>query len=80
MVSEAVQSGKAVIVFRLKNKRKKAGKFERMLDRLEGKGCITIAESDKISEAICGNFSKSATRPMLPDMHEIYMNMWRLGV
>jgi len=80
MISEAVQSGKAVIVFRLKKKRKTKSKFEKMLRGLEEKGYITLAEPGKISEAICENLKKTERRSLPPDMHDIYMHMWRLGV
>jgi len=80
MVSEAVQSGKVVIVFRLKRKRKNKSKFERMLRGLEKKGYITLAEPGKISDAIYENLKKIKTRPLPRDMHEVYMHMWRLGV
>jgi len=80
MVSEAVQSGKTVIVFRLKKKRKNKSKFEKMLRDLEKKGYITVVEPDKISNAICENLRNPKRRTAPRAMHDVYMNMWRLGV
>ncbi|UCD55397.1 MAG: mitochondrial fission ELM1 family protein [Candidatus Omnitrophota bacterium] len=80
MISEAIQSGKLVIVFRLKKKKKKNSKFERMLRHLEEKGYIIIADAEELSGLICRNFHASKKeRIPLQDSHNIYKYMWRLG-
>ncbi len=81
MISEAIQSGKSVIVFRLEKKKKKNSKFERMLRHLEEKGYIIIADAEELSGVICRNFhTPKKERIPLQDSHNIYKYMWRLGV
>ena len=96
MISEAIQSEKSVIVFRLEKKNSsrmkfhlmkffgippKAGKFERMLRHLEEKGYIIIADAEELSGVICRNFhTPKKERIPLQDSHNIYKYMWRLGV
>lgn len=78
MVSEAVASGKKVIVFRLEKKSKKFSKFEDMLNNLENKGYIVTAEVEKLSDAICRSLRTSQNRKSLPDRENIYNNIYRL--
>ncbi len=81
MVSEAIQSEKRVIVFRLEKKKKKNSKFERMLRHLEEKGYIIIADAEELSGVICRNFhTPKKERIPLQDSHNIYKYMWRLGI
>ncbi|NQU95885.1 MAG: mitochondrial fission ELM1 family protein [Candidatus Omnitrophica bacterium] len=78
MVSEAVSSGKAVVVFNLKNKKRKNGKFDRMLRRLEKKGHITTTSVRGLSDAIYGGLRDSEPKPLLRDQYNVYKYMWRL--
>ena len=78
MISEAISSGKTVIVFRLKSKKK--SKFEKMLTHLAKKGYITIVEAEGLSDAICRNFHKPEPKNSSEDAYNIYKYMWRLGV
>ena len=78
MISEAIQSGKKVIVFRLKKKHKKNSKFEKMLDNLAQKGFISIAEVEKLSGAICRSAHISREQSLPLDRKNLYMHMWRL--
>jgi len=79
MVSEAVASGKTVIVFRLNKRKKRKSKFEKMLDNMEGKGYITTTDTEGLSEAICRSFRKPTEKRVMPeDSYNIYKYMWRL--
>ena len=78
MISEAVSSGKTVLVFNLKNKKKKDGKFERMLRRLKEKGYIIVTGVDELSLAICRNVHKPEPRSLPRDHYDVYKYMWRL--
>lgn len=80
MVSEAIYSGKTVIVFGLEKKKKKSSKFERMLGRLREKGYITVTTADGLSEAICRSFRMPRPKNLPQDRYDIYKYMWRLGV
>lgn len=80
MVSEAVESGKKVIVFRLKKKKKVASKFERMLKNLEKKGYIVTTDVGALSEAICEASSAPGPKNLPGDRFDVYKYMWRLGV
>jgi len=79
MVSEAVQSGKTVIVFRLKKKKKRPSKFERMLANLESKDYIITADASTLSDAICRASRKSGPKNLPEDRYNVYKYMWRLG-
>ena len=79
MVSEAVSSGKKVIVFKLKKKRRKRSKFDNMLANMEKKGYVVIAEPDRLSGAICRSLH-APERPNEPeDEYNVYKYMWRLS-
>jgi KDO2-lipid IV(A) lauroyltransferase len=52
MISEAVSSGKYVMVFRWKNKEGAKNKYDRSIRNLEEKGYIRTASPDKIREKI----------------------------
>lgn len=78
MISEAVSSGKRVIVFKLKKNGKKTSKFEKMLNNLEEKGYVAVTEAENLSEAIYKAFSLSGAKTIKEKPDDIYMHMWRL--
>lgn len=78
MLSEAVSSGKNVVVFKLKKKKKSASKFEHMLKNLESKRYIVTAKADELSDAISRSFEAPLNRGTPPDRHNVYKYMWRL--
>ena len=78
MVSEAVTSGKKVVVFNLKKKRKRGSKFEVMMARLKQKGHVTTAEPSELSDAICRAFRRKPPAGRLEDRYNVYKYMWRL--
>lgn len=80
MVSEAITSGKRVIVFKLKKKKIGRSKFDKMLAHLSKKGYVTISETEKLSDAICATFRKAEPINLPQDHFNIYKYMWRLGV
>lgn len=80
MISEAIYSKKTVVVFRLKKKRKRVSKFEKMLDNLEKKGYITVADAEELSDVIARSLHAPKKQGLPEDHHNIYMHMWRLGV
>ena len=79
MVSEAVSSGKKIIVFKGRRLTNKITKYERFLDRLHKNGNIKIAKVDTISDLICDMFTKTAGTERKQESDDVYMNMWRLG-
>ncbi|MCQ9206993.1 MAG: mitochondrial fission ELM1 family protein [Omnitrophica bacterium] len=78
MLSEAVSSGKAVVVFKLKKKKKSASKFELLLKNLENKHYIITARADDLSDAILRSFEAPLRRGTSCDRHNVYKYMWRL--
>lgn len=77
MVSEAIFSGKKVLVFKLK-KKKRNSKFERMLDRLEDKGYVIITRVNELSDAIQRSFHATKRHSLPQDRYNVYKYMWRL--
>jgi len=63
MVSEAVSSGKPVIVFMPWEKGKIKPKYQSFLDRMAKEGLIVFAESENIYEAIGKQFELSGEKP-----------------
>jgi len=78
MISEAVASGKKVIVFPLKKKKKRDSKFEKMLKNMEEKGFITRTETGNLADAICRSFHTPERRELPEDQYNVYKYMWRL--
>jgi len=54
MISEAVSSGRYVVVFRAKQENKKRAKYDRVIGGLEKKGYIKVASPDGVYETIRG--------------------------
>ena len=77
MVSEAIYSGKPVIVFGLK-KKKKNSKFEKMLYRLKEKEYIITADVGELSEAIERTSHTAGPKKLPEDRYNVYKYMWRL--
>ncbi|MFH1594352.1 MAG: ELM1/GtrOC1 family putative glycosyltransferase [Candidatus Omnitrophota bacterium] len=78
MVSEAIFSGKPVVTFALKRARRGGSKLERMLTRLKEKGYVSIANTEKLSDAICESYQNTADRKIPQDRHDVYKYMWRV--
>ena len=77
MISEAVASGKEVIVFELERK-KRTSKFDKMLHHLKEKGYIKVAKADELSDAIAKSLSASSMKSLPEDHFNVYKYMWRL--
>ncbi|MDD5440244.1 MAG: ELM1/GtrOC1 family putative glycosyltransferase [Candidatus Omnitrophica bacterium] len=80
MVSEAVASGKNVIVFQgTKNNEAKTTKFDRFLWRLEENKCIRRVPASDMEKAVREGLEAppQAAQPGREDF--VYLNMWRLG-
>ena len=77
MVSEAIYSGKPVIVFGLK-KKKKNSKFEKMLHHLKEKGYIITADVEELFEAIERTSRTAGPKKLPEDRYNVYKYMWRL--
>ena len=78
MISEAISSGKKVVVFKLKKKKKKRSKFEKLLTNLERKNYITVTNVDTIENAISEKLNEPESYRIPEDRYNIYMNMWRV--
>ncbi|MFC1576079.1 ELM1/GtrOC1 family putative glycosyltransferase [Candidatus Omnitrophota bacterium] len=79
MVSEAVFSGKTVIVVKLK-KKKKTPKLEKMLNNLKSKGYIIVTEAEELSDAISRGVHTPRSKNLPEDRFDVYKYMWRLGL
>ena len=78
MVSEAVSSGKPVVVFNLAKRGKRKSKFEKMLKNLEEKKYIEISQIRSISSAIEENINREKLNAINPHQDDAYRYMWRL--
>ena len=78
MVSEAISSGKKVVVFRLAKKKDGPTKHESALKKLEDDGYITVADPGNLSSALEKAFSDTAPRRELRDKQKIFDAVRRL--
>ncbi|MCK4852480.1 MAG: mitochondrial fission ELM1 family protein, partial [Candidatus Omnitrophica bacterium] len=78
MVSEAVSSGKPVLVFMPRKKSSRPTKYEKFAKRLQGKGSIRLIKPEDIPGEI-DSAGREVKRPVLPDDdRRIYEKMYRL--
>ncbi|MFH1791097.1 MAG: ELM1/GtrOC1 family putative glycosyltransferase [Candidatus Omnitrophota bacterium] len=79
MVSEAVSSGKKVVVFKGDKVSPGLTRHDLFLENLKNKGSICVAGADNVSDVIC----RVSREPGKPDARggqdPVYDNMWRLG-
>ncbi|MDO8536453.1 MAG: ELM1/GtrOC1 family putative glycosyltransferase [Candidatus Omnitrophota bacterium] len=75
MVSEAVASGKSVVVFELENNSKGSTKHGRMLSSLADEGYVTLSKADRLSLAIKGAIGSSSRAKSIDDTDKIYEAM-----
>ena len=75
MISEAVASGKNVIVFELDKKNNGNTKHERVLAGLADEGYVTVAKADEMPSAIKRAFSADASIKRINDTEKIYEAM-----
>ena len=78
MISEAVSSGKKVVVFKLSKKNKKLSKFEKLLTNLENRNFITVTSIDNIEKTISKKLNEPESYRVPEDRYNVYMNMWRV--
>ena len=78
MVSEAISSGKKVVVFRLANKKNGVTKHERALKALEEHGHITLTDARDLAEALARAAGDTAQVSAPRDMQHIYEAIRRL--
>lgn len=75
MVSEAISSGKKVVVFELDKKKSCVTKHERALAGLAADGYVIIAKADRLSEAMNRVLNEKASPKKLDDTNKIYEAM-----
>jgi len=78
MISEAISSGKPVVVFKLKKKKKNNSKFEKMFEHLKNEGYITLTEAEDLSDTICRELKRGVERKVPRDRENIYKELYRL--
>ncbi len=78
MVSEAVASGRRVLVFMPDKRRKKQTKYERFIKGLEEKGYIVCVDPEKLDEAVMKTIRGESSFDLPDDDRKIYDMMYRL--
>lgn len=78
MISEAISSGKKVVVFRLTKTKEGLTKHEIVLKELEKGGYITVADSSDLSSALEKAFGDSSSSRELRDRQKIFEAVRRL--
>lgn len=79
MVSEAVSSGKKVIVFMGEKKISKATKYEKFLDGLKEKRYVKVLDDFDLENAVKGQLNNEVLYTATDESNLVYLNMWRLG-
>ncbi len=79
MVSEAISSGKKVIIFKGSKKIDKKNKHDAFITRCQDAGYINIADKSNVDTLIKNSFSDDKSSASNKDRDWIYSNMWRLG-
>ena len=78
MISEAIASGKRVIVFSLEKKKKGKSKFENTLNHLKEKNFITLVDGKNLRQAIEESLDAGKPQTLPEDRFNVYKYMWRL--
>ncbi|MFH1380801.1 MAG: ELM1/GtrOC1 family putative glycosyltransferase [Candidatus Omnitrophota bacterium] len=78
MISEAVSSGKPIIVFTLKRKYPGRTKFDKMLEFLKNKERINVVDPQNLSFAIQSAICAGKRQSISEDNFNVYKYMWRL--
>lgn len=78
MVSEAVASGKPVVVFRLAKKKVGISKHERAISMLESKGYITVCEAGDLASTLEGAWSNPPLLKHIEDNDRVFEAVKRL--
>jgi len=78
MISEAIASGKRVIVFSLEKKKKGKSKFENTLNHLKEKNFITLVDGKNLRQAIEESLDAEKPQTLPEDRFNVYKYMWRL--
>jgi len=79
MVSEAVSSGRPVVVFEGTPKTNKPTKFGYFLKRLEENKCIRRSSPEHVGEAVTSALKSPMRADPSYEKDIVYLNMWRLG-
>jgi len=79
MISEAIASGKKVIVFTTKDKKTHTSKFRRMLRHLEDKGYISVVRPEELSDCLCRSFTHEGPRNIPDDMEKTCKGFYRIS-
>ena len=78
MVSEAIHSGKKVVVFRLSRNSDVVTKHERALKSLADEGYITVTDPDNLENALEKAWNDTTSVKPVKDMNRIFEALRRL--